>query len=811
LIDSHWTLAVPIGLRVAQAVSATSCTQQLEGVDYIFLDEVSMLACHEMHKINSQLAEALNVQDLPFGGINMIFSGDFAQLPPVGGSSLYSGQVGTQVDSALKPHLQEAAHGKALWHQVTTAVILRQNMRQKSQSPEDASLRTALVNMRYGACTGEDIQFLRSRIAGKRQDQPRVSSKDFRNVAIICGIHTQKDMINQLGCERFAAETGQKLMNFYSIDKWGKGADPAERQGKSKKIASKSKHKSNEIDFEDQREIWKLRHGATDGFAGKLSLCLGMPVMIRNNDATELCITKGQEGIVVGWQSSRGSFGKQVLDTLFVRLDSPPQVVQIPGLPDNVVPLVRSTKTVECIFPSDLKESVERQQVWVLPNFAMTAHAAQGKTRPFNVVHLNSCRDHMAYYTALSRSASAAGTIIIQGFDANVITRRCSGSLRQEFRELELLDDITRLKYEGELPELVNGSTRNDLIDQFKQWKGDLYVPEHTDASLRWSANDPMHLSMSSKAKGSYIPAKGSKPITRGPPSSPSEGRPSKRQKTAKPLPQSGPVFDEDGPTGIEWDGEDYSCSYDTLFTILFDIWAQNPKLWTRRLRSIDNGFLTALSKGFRHFEAEKMTLEDVRNGIRSLLHAHSPNQFPWGRRNASVGYLALTMLTPENSVASSQIRCTSCDYEEPEVDDNTKYAVFAQEAAASTSKWIAGLGYEVADPCPDCMSPMTCDISFKDTPSILTFEYPQKDMRTSHTIVFHTEDGRVPLYLRGIIYHGQSHFTARIIDPDGSVWYYDGMLGHLCQKEGPLKSFSSEGLRTCRGKILVLAIYAQK
>jgi hypothetical protein len=33
-----------------------------------------------------------------------------------------------------------------------------------------------------------------------------------------------------------------------------------------------------------------------------------MPVMIRNNDATELCITKGQEGYVVGWQSSDGPY-----------------------------------------------------------------------------------------------------------------------------------------------------------------------------------------------------------------------------------------------------------------------------------------------------------------------------------------------------------------------------------------------------------------------------------------------------------------------------------------------------------------------
>jgi hypothetical protein len=88
------------------------------------------------------------------------------------------------------------------------------------------------------------------------------------------------------------------------------------------------------------------------------------------------CITKGQEGIVVGWQSYRAEHGKQVLDTLFVELNNPPQLVQIPGLPNNVVPIVKNTQIITCIFPSDLKESVQRQQVSVLPNFAMTAHAS---------------------------------------------------------------------------------------------------------------------------------------------------------------------------------------------------------------------------------------------------------------------------------------------------------------------------------------------------------------------------------------------------------------------------------------------------
>jgi len=43
---------------------------------------------------------------------------------------------------------QEAAIGKALWHQVTTVVILRKKYDTNDQTAEDAKLRTALENMR---------------------------------------------------------------------------------------------------------------------------------------------------------------------------------------------------------------------------------------------------------------------------------------------------------------------------------------------------------------------------------------------------------------------------------------------------------------------------------------------------------------------------------------------------------------------------------------------------------------------------------------------------------------------------------------
>lgn len=75
--------------------------------------------------------------------------------------------------------------------------------------------------------------------------------------------------------------------------------------------------------------------------------------MIQANAAMELCIIKGQEGTVYGWQLGTGSHGQQVIDMLFVKLIDPPQNVHFEGLPENVIPLVRESKKIECFLPDD--------------------------------------------------------------------------------------------------------------------------------------------------------------------------------------------------------------------------------------------------------------------------------------------------------------------------------------------------------------------------------------------------------------------------------------------------------------------------
>ena len=66
--------------------------------------------------------------------------------------------------------------------------------------------------------------------------------------------------------------------------------------------------------------------------------------------------------------------------------------------------------------------------------------------------------------------------------------------MRQEFRELELLDEITKLRYEGKLPDHIQGKFRNHLIRAYHKWQGTYYVPPLTYPALTWSVKDPMPL-----------------------------------------------------------------------------------------------------------------------------------------------------------------------------------------------------------------------------------------------------------------------------------------------------------------------------
>ena len=804
---------------------------KLSGVEYVFFDEVSMLSARDLYRINAQLANVCGVNDIPFGGLNMVFSGDFAQLPPAVGRehvSLYSRSIGAVASNKKS---QEEAIGKALWHQITTVVILRKNMRQKKQSPEDTKLRTALENMRYKACTPDDISFLRTLVSSEQPGRTSVCSNDFRNVSIITGTNLQKDEINRLGAIRFAQETNQELTDFYSDDTVRVSSLETHQSSGAKRVS--------EISEGMQKALWDQQPSTTDKhIAGKLSLCIGLPVMIRYNYATELCMTRGQEGIVYGWQSKTGLRGQRTLDTLFVELKNPPTDVQIDGLPENVVPVYATTNNLFVSLPNDERYYISRTQVEVLVNFAMTDFSSQGKTRLFNTAHLNYLSCHQAYYTALSRSATASGTLILQGFDARIITGGCSGALRQEFRELELLDEITLHRYMGKLQDTVYGPSRNTLIAAFRERKGAQYVPMQVHRAIRWSKRDPLlesdvydlsKMDIKSTVTTAGLPVSAVPSLDRQITADTKKRRrsssgtvlkthPPTLAASRRPIKKIKHLEDESAslaghnyahrvcypPIGMVWSQN--SCAYDSIFTILFNIWCRDMDIWGTIFTQLGNEFCILLVNEFSKYVRNEISLEVARDTVRKELDKAS--EYMRFGSYTSIEEICEAIFTTRDAIYHTYYQCPD-NHQQLYSQSHTIYLPRGRSPFKSTAEWMQTNSQQGTNRCETCDKPVNINILFIVPPPLVILEFSGSEIDIDDGFeVAHL--GQPYRYdLAGVVYYkdADQHFVSNIVTPDKQLWSYDGMSnGGRMSCLGPLAIHHP--VTQCRGGSASAAFY---
>ena len=72
---------------------------------------------------------------------------------------------------------------------------------------------------------------------------------------------------------------------------------------------------------------------------------------------------------------------------------------------------------------------------------------------------------------------------------------------------------------------------------------------------------------------------------------------------------------EDDVPPGSQWNGDNYSCAYDALFTILFNIWESNPKKWKKIFKD-SNEYLSTLHDGFQKYLRGVSTLEVAHDDV---------------------------------------------------------------------------------------------------------------------------------------------------------------------------------------------------
>jgi hypothetical protein len=56
-----------------------------------------------------------------------------------------------------------------------------------------------------------------------------------------------------------------------------------------------------------------------------------------------------------------------------------------------------------------------------------------------------------------------------------------------------LLDEISKLRFEGKLHKSVLGERQNELIKSFRDWKGMEYILQAMHKAIRWNYRDPLN------------------------------------------------------------------------------------------------------------------------------------------------------------------------------------------------------------------------------------------------------------------------------------------------------------------------------
>lgn len=381
--------------------------KRLRATDVLIIDEISMVANHVFERLNCILKSARD-SGKPFGGVQLIATGDFCQLPPVNGFE-YCLICGTPLEPvswegkhecvkclAQFEEIDKWAFRSAVWKKchfehVNLKVIHRQ---------DDADFKALLETCRLGETFSVDEKWLLLEHASETKDAVRLFPRKVDVKAI-----NDKELAKLSG----RALTYLCVDNFYWILEHDTLGDKRERCPKPLSHT--------------------LKALADHSFEPKLVLKEGMLVILLANWDLDSSLANGSQGRIVGFEKHDPKLFPEVpRDWDYSSRKNGLVKVFVNHTAVQEWPIVQFRNGVKrTIYPRCMMNELgddepysllSRTQIPLMAAWAMTVHKAQGMTLSSVIVDLRHSFEPGQAYVALSR-AETLGGLKVEGLPEN--------------------------------------------------------------------------------------------------------------------------------------------------------------------------------------------------------------------------------------------------------------------------------------------------------------------------------------------------------------------------------------------------------
>lgn len=416
-----------------------------EHIDVVLIDEVSLLSLINLAEIDYALRMAKERPNEWFGGIIIIFAGDFCQFPPVGGNALYSCMRSNRElsDKEIKRRL-----GRLAWKTLNAVVEFEEQFRMK----DDPGYSAAVNRLRERSCTLEDVDLFNSRVIKtmKNPNGPDMAFEKNGEAVMIVSRNDIREEVNAYKAEtQSSLDESKRLFRCGALDYIGNDLVP-------------------NLDHANCRDIalsLETAPFANDGaLPGFIPLYEGMPVILRGqNIAVELRIANGSQGYVHKVETAVDRYGIMYAKMALVQFPDSP--IQLSGLPQGVYPIkpvtCRFTTTLEIEPGNPLRYKIVRYQLPIQPGFCVTGQSAQGKTM---AMILGDIREGaFAAYVTVSRARRREDLFLLNPVRLEDLNIKRSVDLESELRRYAAMERNTLIRFGFEAGELL---TIPDAEDQ---------------------------------------------------------------------------------------------------------------------------------------------------------------------------------------------------------------------------------------------------------------------------------------------------------------------------------------------------------